>query len=162
MVEPQGSGTAGEQVVTRFRRVPRLVYSETPIADRLGAFTMGNTLATYHGQPGGEWDTLRNAPLRLRQRLTSAGWMSRRGEKPDVFVDLLRVYGAPDDEDLIAWYLREANRAVLERRRVHDADVRLSRARLAGHRSYYELRTAQVRTEGHASLWAYRKASGWT
>jgi hypothetical protein len=146
----------------KLHRVPRLVYSDSPIHDRLRAITNGNTLATFHGQPGGEWDTLRNTPLRLRQRLTSAGWMSRRGEKPDVFVDLLYRFGAPEHHDLIAWYIKEANRATLERRRVHDADVRLSRARMAGHRTYYELRTAQVRDEGHASLWAYRKASGCT
>lgn len=135
----------------------------TPIYDRLLEVTGGNRLATFHGQPGGEWDVLRATPLRRRQRLTTAGWLARDGVKPDFFVDLLRRYGAGVIEgDPIEWYLREAHRATSERKAAAVADARRRLAKRAGLPSYYAYRTALARELGYPSLWVYRRAMGWT
>jgi hypothetical protein len=133
----------------------------TPTHDRLSVLQA--SLATFHGQPGGEWDTLRGWPLRSRQRLAGAGWMARHGEKPDVFAEILcNVFGEQTvGPDPIAWYLREAERAVRE---CQAAARRLRHARLAashGHRTYYAYRAAWVRSLGYRSLWEYRKDQGW-
>lgn len=134
----------------------------TPINDRLNDIVHGSTLATFHGQRGGEWDTLRNTPLRVRQRLTGAGWMSRMGEKPDVFADLILSYGQgfrPDDP--IEWYIKHAQRAIYERRWAMHRDRMRRTAKAAGHASYYEYRTEQARAAGFDSVWHMRKERGW-
>ena len=149
----------------------RFAYVEstpTPIYDRLVWIIGGETLATYHGQTGGEWDCLRDIPLRRRQALTGAGWMSRWGAAPDVFADLLRSYGPSDVEGLavgmdpIEWYVREAWRATIERRYAVNRDRHRRLAKRAGKSSYYAYRDARAVEAGYESLWHYRKAMGWT
>jgi len=143
----------------------------TPTGDRLEQMTGGERLATWNRhrghlamdgkrKPGGEWDTLRAWPLRRRQRLTSAGYLARGGMSPDDFADLLVRNGAPD-HDPIAWYLREAERALRERRHAATVRRRALLARSAGHQSYYDYRTALARSLGYRSLWHYRKEQGW-
>lgn len=146
---------------------PRLYVTptETPITDRL-LYVVGNArLATFHGQEGGEWDHLRGMALRDRQRLTSAGWMSRWGEAPDVFGDLVLRYAGSDgltvDGDPIAWYCREALRAFRESRAAKARDRKRKLAAQHGDPSYYAYRTAWCRERGFDSLYAYRKSRGW-
>lgn len=137
--------------------------TDTPIMDRLEQVTGGTTLATFHGQSGGEWDTLRHTSLSVRRSLTSTRWMSLDGEKPDVFADLLRTYGPSDVEpDPIAWFVREARQANAEARTARHRAVMLRVARRHGYRTYHEYRTEQARQQGHDSVWHMRKARGWT
>lgn len=143
-------------------RLPYVPRTETPIGDRLYDITQGNRLATFHGQPGGEWDVLRHAPLKRRQRLTGAGWMGLHGVAPDVFADLIRRYGPQDAEaDPIGWYLREAELATRERRAARHRDVMAAIAKRAEVSNYYEYRQRQARAAGFDTFWAYRKARGW-
>jgi hypothetical protein len=136
--------------------------TETPIWDRLEQITAGNTLATFNGQPGGEWDPLRHTSLRRRQRITGAGLMSRWGEPPDVFADLLRRYAGQECEpDPIGWFIREAERATVERQAARSVDRRRRLAKRARVDSYYVYRDMWCRERGFASLWHYRKAMGW-
>jgi hypothetical protein len=134
----------------------------TPIGDRLKAL-VPDRLATFHGQRGGEWDTLRSTSLRVRRRLTSAGFMAFDGVEPDFFTDLLRMYVGTDEiePDPIAWFIREAGRAITERQYAANRDRHRRLARRAGKPSYAAYRDAWCVEQGHASLWAYRKAKGW-
>lgn len=146
---------------------PYVTPTPTPIWDRLMSITGGNALATYHGQKGAEWDVLRDVPLRTRRRLTSAGLMARDGEKPDVFCDLLVTYGGGEAERFdgynpLAWWLREAVRALDERQSAVRKDRRRRLARRHGDRSYYAYRVAWCRERGYPSLWSYRQAMRWT
>ena len=140
-------------------RTHRLVV--TPISDRLTSFIGDDVLATYSRRrhAGGEWDSLAAAPLRLRRRLAGAGMLRRDGMKPDVFCDMLRRYvGSECEPDPIAWYLREATRAIRERRTAVDREARLRLARRNGLHSYYEWRLVQAIEAGYDSFWEYRKS----
>lgn len=140
--------------------------TETPIYDRLRLITGGNTLATYHGQKGGEWDTLAATPLKLRRRLTGAGWLTLDGEKPDVFADLLCMYAGSEAENFdqgnpIAWFIREADRATTERSAAAQRDRLRRLAKASGDATYYDYRSEWCLERGYLSLWEYRKAKGW-
>lgn len=137
--------------------------TETPIHDRLVDITNGWTLATFHGQRGGEWDTQRGTPLRKRRRLTGAGWMTLHGASPDRFADMLRghVSGAELGPDPIAWFIREALRALDEVQAARQRDTKRRIAKAAGVKSYYEYRVRAAKAAGFESLWHYRQARGW-
>lgn len=161
------------------RRVDALFVTggrDTPIGDMLYTVTGGEPMPTYnrdrgrlawgqHRTQGGEWDYIREIPLRTRQRLTSAGYMAYRAMAPDEFGELIRDHvpgmdGAADT-DCHHWYVRHALLALAERRRAHHYNRHLVLARKGGHRSYYERRVALVQALGYGSLWEYRLAMGW-
>lgn len=136
---------------------------DTPIADRLDHMTEGLTLATWnrHRSAGGEWDTLKYTPLRVRQRLASAGFLSKMGEFPDVFADVLARNGCTDT-DPIGWYIREAQRALRERREAARIGRDINLARSTGYDTLFKRRDALARAAGHASYRAYRRSQGWS
>lgn len=89
--------------------------------------------------------------------------MGLYGEQPDVFADLLRRYaGSQVEPDPIDWFLRTATRAVREAQAAANLDRHRRVARSTGHKTYYAHRDAWCRLHGYPSLWAYRKAMGWT
>lgn len=145
----------------------------TPVADRLDVIMGGECLATWNSSrghlgmdgkrhPGGEWDALRATPIRVRRRLTAAGYLARGGMQADTFADMLVRNGAPDTGDPIAWYLREALRALRERQTAARVRRHALLARHNGHESYYAYRQAKCQEAGYASVWHYRKERGWT
>lgn len=107
-------------------------------------------------KPGGEWDTLRATPLRVRRSLTSAGYLSRHGMQPDDFADLLTRNGVTDP-DPIAWYVREARRALRERQQARRVGLDLARAHAAGCSTPFQHRDQQARALGYDSFWYYRR-----
>lgn len=112
---------------------------------------------------GGEWDWRRNMDRRTHRRLAGAGWLSSRGEKPDVVADLIiaNVADVEHFSDAIDWYIRHARRAIPEERRESHARRHVRYARSQGHGSYYEYRCAVALDNGHGSLWHMRKDRGW-
>jgi hypothetical protein len=126
----------------------------TPITDNLLSICGAERLATFHGQPGGEWDHLRlHVSLRTRRSLTGAGWMRLHGMKPDVFCDWIG--------NSIEWYVDQCRQAIPEQQRANNIARHHRVAERNGHRSYYEHRSAWVRSLGYSSLYAYRKQRGW-
>lgn len=138
------------------------VEGSTPIYDRLVAAVGDVRLATYHGQKGGEWNTLASFPLRVRQSVTGAGWMSRAGEPPDVFADLLTARLGENivGSDPIAWFIREAQRATVERRNARYRNNRRRLGKTAGG-THYTYRNQWCQARGYRSLWHYRRSKGW-
>lgn len=124
-----------------------------------------NTVATWNRDrgSGGEWDALKAVPLRHRQRLTSAGYMSKRGLLPDVAADIIcqHVGGIDDIDAAMRWYIRTATEALAQRRRENHYRRHLQVAREYGDDTYYARRARLAREAGHSSLWAYRQAKGW-
>lgn len=157
-------------------KLPYITPTETPIYDRLMNVTGGQRLATWNRDRGrlawgadrkigGEWDLIRALPLKVRRQLTGAGFMAKHGSEPDVFVHDIkaRVPGGVEmsDNDIIAWFIREARRAIPERRNAHMRDVKRGIAKRAGVRNYYEYRCQQARAAGFDSFWAYRQHRKW-
>ena len=106
---------------------------------------------------GGEWDTLRSCPIRVRRRLTGAGWLTRGGEPPDVLADFIidRVSSVATTCEAIEWYLSTAEAAVREQKSEawrRQYQNRTRRAADAGFGSYWYLRL--YRSElGSGALW---------
>lgn len=150
---------------------------DTPITDLLYEVTGGEPMPTWNRQrgrlewgqrrvAGGEWDYIRELPLRTRRVLTGAGYMRLRAMYPDEFAELLRNHPATNlegacDTDCHAWFVRHALAAIRERRTAHHYNRHLAVARASGHRTYYARRVELVGELGYPSLWAYRKAQGW-
>lgn len=86
---------------------------------------------------------------------------------PDQLGDVVRRYGPPgaaqwSDCEVVAWYVREALAAIEEGRRASHYDRHLAYAKRQGARTYYDLRDTRAVLDGYPSLWAMRKARGWT
>jgi hypothetical protein len=89
--------------------------------------------------------------------------MRRGGLPPDLFVDLLRRrIGSQCEPDPIAWFIREAQLAIVEQRAARHVDRMRRIAHRHGASSYYQHRDAQARAAGHPSFWHYRKSRGWS
>ena len=157
-------------------RLPYVAPTDTPITDNLYDITGGEPLATWNRlrgrlgsdgrrQVGGEWDAVRSLPLRVRRKLTGARYMSAHGPAPDQFAEIIRhrVPGEDSmtDDDVVAWYVREALRAIRERRTARQRDVKRAIAKRAGVNSYYEYRRLQAQAAGFDSFWAYRQHRKW-
>lgn len=141
-----------------------MLSQDTPIADALETIIGADTLATWNPTrgTGGEWDTLRAVPLRTRQRLTSAGYLSRHGMAPDVFSDLLTQYGgAQVGSDPIAWYVRTALQAMAERRAARRRARETALARSTGHSTLFYHRDKLAQQAGYRSYYDYRMRAGW-
>lgn len=135
---------------------PVLLLAEpTPIADMLEGIIGGESLATWNPSRGrgGEWDTLRETPLRTRQRLTGAGYLSARGMLPDEFTDLL---GKPID-----WYIRTALLAMDERHAARRRAREKALAKSTGNDRLFRHRDQLARAAGFRSYYDYRMNSGW-
>ena len=158
------------------KRRPRIHYSDTPIGDLLYHVVDTETMPTWNRHRGrrcpdrgrvvgGEWDYIRSLPLRTRQRLTGAGFMSKHGTTPDDFAELIRLrapgMGDATDTACHEWFVRHALLALAERRRANHYDRHLAYARSRGAPSYYALRNAEAYLDGYDSLWHKRKAKGW-
>jgi len=137
----------------------------------LDAVLGGERLGTFDRRrcTGAEWDAMRDVPLKVRRRLTSAGWLRRDGLAPDWLAQLLEAHGPPcpggswwDTSTAVTWYLDHAGRAVAERRAAHHHDRHHAVALASGHGSYFARRDALARAAGYRSLWDMRKALGWT
>ena len=133
---------------------------DTPLSDELWRVTAGDQCATFHGQPGGEWDVLRSTPLKVRQRLTGAGFFALHGWQPDRFADIIIDAGVQTD-DPIAWYVRMAVRALDERRAADSYARHRALAHAEGHASYFEYRNELSRQRGFRSYWHERRFMGW-
>ena len=116
------------------------------------------------GYRGGEYDWLDKVPARARRRLAGAGYISARGDAPDVLTDTINASGLLPPMSLdaaMSWWWRTAL-FTLDARRRHAHQVRHQRvARAHGHRTYYAHRDACARAAGHRSLYHYRLAKGW-
>jgi hypothetical protein len=81
----------------------------TLFSDELDRVTGGNPVQyrpkPTEVRPGGEWDYLRALPKRTRRRLIGAGYLSPRGERPDVVAGWIidRVPGIETTDEAIAW-----------------------------------------------------------
>lgn len=127
----------------------------------------GDRIASRPARPqyaGGEWDSWWHKPARTRRRLVGAGYAHPRGLAPDQLAEVIasRLGGTVDHRDAVDWYVRHALLALEERRRL----VRWERERRLlwqeSQPTYYAYRTAWCRDHGYPSVWAYRKALGWT
>jgi hypothetical protein len=145
------------------RRGMSLVYEpDTPVADMLEEITGGDSCASFHGQSGGEWDTLRETPLKVRRSLTSAGFFSLRGWQPDRFVDILVERGGGAVRgDPMEWYVRTARTALRERREAHRVGAEVALAKAGGHDTIFAHRDALAVEAGYCSYWKYRRHMGW-
>ena len=150
-------------MILQARPMARVLQPDTPIGDMLDAITNGEACATFHGQPGGEWDTLRSTPLRVRRSLTTAGFFRYHGWQPDKFCDMLIEHGrgTVNNDDPIAWYLRTARLALTERRYAHRCGLEAAISRTSGCVTYFQYRDMLARQQGHESYHKMRTARGW-
>ena len=125
----------------------------------------GNAVASRPGRrPGGEWDALRALSRRTRRRLIGAGHLRPSGLEPDVAAELIRsqVAGVASVDDAIDWYVSTCLAAIAEARTEAGRRRRRRLAQRSNHPTYYAYRTAWALARGYPSVWAMRRARGWS
>ena len=145
-----------------------LLTEETPMTDLLESIVGSERLATWNRSRstrrlvGGEWDTLRETPINVRRRLTTAGFLSVRGMMPDDFSDMLvRNGGAQVGSNPIAWYIKTALVVIDERNAARRRAGEKALARAAGRSNLFEHRDQLAKAAGFKSYYDYRMSSGW-
>jgi hypothetical protein len=127
---------------------------------------LGNSIRhPAYGGDGGEWDTLRRIPKRRMRSLTAARFFTKWGLEPDVAAThyiVPSVTGVDDTCAAMEWYVKMAQRVLVERRRVAHHRRHKNLARANGFVTWFDYRNNLSKQRGFTSYRHERREKGWT